>query len=138
MLFPNRPKRRARRKGLALVAVLVFAIVILMLLTSMSKALTHDQRQNRDAQKKLQTFWLVESAVQRSVHSIEESPDYAGEAWDVPADAFGTGDSASVVIQVKKEGDSSASRRVRIEARYPSHPVHSVLESREFVVELPQ
>jgi Tfp pilus assembly protein PilV len=136
MVFHKRPKRRARRKGLALVAVLVFAVVILMLLTSMTKALTRDQRQVRDAQKKLQTFWLVESAVQRSVHSIEESPDYAGETWDVPADAFGTEDNASVVIQVEK-GDDSPARRVRIEARYPSHPVHSVLEIREFVVELP-
>lgn len=137
MVIHKRPQRRTRRKGLALVAVLVFAVVILMLLTSMTKALTRDQRQVRAAQNRLQAFWLAESAVQRTVSSLKESPDYGGEIWDVSADMFENEDGASVVIQVEQGDESSTSRSVRIEARSPSQSIQSVLVVREFVIELP-
>ncbi len=137
MVTHKRPRRRTRRKGLALVAVLVFAVVILMLLTAMTKALTRDQRQVRGAQNRLQASWLAESAVQRTVSSLKESPDYEGESWDVPADKFGNEDGASVVIQVEQGDESSTSRTVLIEARFPSQSIQSVLVVREFVIELP-
>ena len=118
----QRYQQRRQRKGLALVAVLVFTVVILMLVTSVTKALTRDHRQARLAEQRLQTLWLVESAVQRSIQALSQSADYAGETWEVPGSVLGDQDGAVVVIRVEAVANDPNRRLIQIEAKYPDHP----------------
>jgi Tfp pilus assembly protein PilX len=128
---------RFARRGTVLVAVLLFTAVILMLVTTMAGQLTRDHRQTRIAEQELQACWLAESAVQRAVRSLQESPDYAGETWQVPAAILGAGEAARVEIRVEPPGEEAADRRLRIEVRYPDHPTQRVLEICELQVAVP-
>ncbi len=137
MIAPMRSRRRTRRPGVVLVAILVSIVVILMLITSMTKAMTSGHRQARVAEQNQQAFWLAESAVQRSLHALKDSPDYQGEIWEVPVESLGVDGGATVTIDVQAVDDSPAAKRIRIEARYPQDVVRSVLHVREFVVQMP-
>src|SRR3990172_7479277 len=94
------PKRKPSA-GLMLAAVLVSSLIVMLLGAELTRALTVRHRQLRLSEQQLQSFWLAESALQRALLGLAKSPDYSGETWRVPAEAFGAAQPGSVVICVQ-------------------------------------
>lgn len=97
-------------------------------------ALLH-HRQSRMAELRQQAFWLAESAVQRAMHAVDRSSDYAGETWRLPASVLGAGRSGVVMIRVEGAAEPPHARRIRVEARYPESGPQCVVVERRIVIE---
>ena len=105
-----------------------------MLAAALTKATLLQHRQVDLASCEQQSFWLAESAVQRAIHNLHASPDYAGETWDVPADVLGSDSAGVVIIQVAKTSEPQAGWQVRVESRYPAQTMNRVMCERTLFV----
>jgi type II secretory pathway pseudopilin PulG len=126
--------KRARRGGMLLVAALVCIAVAIMLAAVLAKATLLQHRQADLASCEQQSFWLAESAVQRAIHNVHISPDYAGETWDVPAEMLGSNSAGVVIIQVTKTSEPQAGWQVHVESHYPATTINSVMCERTLFV----
>jgi hypothetical protein len=129
-----RPRPTARRGGVLLVAALVCIAVAIMLAAALTKATLLQHRQVDLASCAHQSFWLAESAVQRVIHNLHASPDYAGETWDVPAEVLGSDSAGVVIIQVAKTSEPQTGWQVRVESRYPAQTINRVMCERTLFV----
>jgi hypothetical protein len=123
------------RTGAILVIVLISLLVAMVLGGELIKATVVRHRQTRLAEQRQQSFWLAESAVQRALHALSESPDYEGETWRVSGEYLAGGLTGLAVISVKPSGEAGQGRLIRVEAHYPDDPVHRTLYERELLVD---
>ncbi len=98
--------------------------------------LTH-HRQMHIMSRQQQCFWLAEAGVERAVRKLADSPDYRGETWEVSADVLGIARPAVVTIEVTKAAESSETREIRSEARFPGDPVQRNAYQRKLTVSIP-
>ncbi len=134
----SRPRAlRRRRSGLVLGIVLVCVVVALTLATVVTKAVVLNRRQSELADWQLQASWLAESGLQRAVHRLRTTPDYAGETWEVPAASLALDHTGSVVIHLLPDAEDASGRQIRVEAEYPSERPHGVRSVREVPVTPP-
>ena len=125
----------ARRTGAILAAVLLSLLVVLLVGAELTRAIVQHRRQGRPAEDRQQAFWIAESALQRAVHSLANSPDYHGETWPVSGEVLGTGRAGVATIKVEPATGSAERRRIVVRAYYPEHAVHRTLYERELFVE---
>ncbi len=127
--------RMVSRPGAILVIVLVSLLVAVVLGGELIKATVIRHRQTRLVEQRQQSFWLAESAVQRALHALSESPDYEGETWRVSGEYFAGERTGLAIISVKPNGEAGQGRLIRVEAYYPDDPVHRTLCERELLVD---
>jgi Tfp pilus assembly protein PilV len=123
-------KRAAR--GFAMAAVLICLLVVMTLSAALLQAVVQQHRWMRSSHQQLQAAWLADSAVQRAVFQLGQSPRYVGEQWLIPAEVVGQ--DARVSIDVAPSSDGTAGRSVRIAASYPDHASQRTLSERELRV----
>ncbi len=131
-----------RRRGLTTVAVLICLLVLGLIAGVLVKLGVAYRDQVRTEERRLQAEWLAEAGVDRALARLAGDADYAGESWEIPADALGLtaaktpekGPAAVVAIEVERPKDQDGDVIVRARADYPPDPPRRVRVSREVVV----
>ena len=123
------------RAGVVLIAVLVALLVVMLISAAIVRGLVVQHRLATAEPIRVQAFWLAESAVQRARTQLAASPEYVGETWQVEL-PHGGSVTGQAVIRVEPTENEPTKQTIIIEARFPSDPIHGVLEERSLVVEL--
>jgi hypothetical protein len=115
---------------------LVCLLVVGALGALLVQSALREAQQSRQREQQLQTLWLVESGLERGLAGLAASSDYTGETWQIPADALGGRDAATVGIVVETIEENTAVRRIAVEAIYPDDPQRRIVQRRTIQVEL--
>jgi len=136
--MPVRSPPKARlRGGAALPLVLAALLVASLLGLALIETVLVSHRQMQVLARQQQTFWLAEAGVQRALARLADSADYAGEKWEVPADALGGSRPAVVTIAVAGEEGSPQARKIRVEAVLSDDATRRGGSCRELRIALP-
>jgi len=127
-------RKKARRRGLASVSVLVVLFVVGLICAGMIKLAFSRRTELSMDERRVQAAWLAESGVDRAVARLQASSEYSGETWNITSDELGGRGGASLLIQIEKVPDQSDRRKVRVQADYPVESSHRARESRELIV----
>ncbi len=133
----HRPSKPDARCGAILAMVLVSLLVASLLGLALVQTVLIHHRQTRLLGRQQQCFWLAEAGVQRALAGLAATADYSGETWEVSAEILGTERSAVVMIEVSRPADSTETRQIRVEARFPDEPTQRIASLRELVVSIP-
>jgi hypothetical protein len=135
-------QRKSRRRGLSAPAVLVCLLVVALVSGALVKQSVAFREQIRTQERRLQAEQLAESGIERAFARLAAKPDYAGERWEISAEALNLpaslapekGPSAVVTIEVERPSAQGDARVVRVRADYPPDPPRRIRYSREVVV----
>lgn len=130
--FPSARGKRHRR-GMILPIVLVGLLVVALIAAAMANTVLLQRRSARRAERVQQSMWLADSALLRAKAKLAADADYGGETWTISADQLQARHGATAIIRVEPTDDGQL---IVIEATYPEHPVHRILQRRELHVEL--
>lgn len=125
--------KRTGRRGIILPVVLVGLLVVALIGAAMARTMLLQRNSARQAEQAQQAAWLADSALLRARARLADDDTYSGETWRVAADQLRTGYAGVAVIRVEP---IDGARRIVIEAAYPEHPPHRILQRREKHVEL--
>jgi hypothetical protein len=131
----HRAKPRERH-GSALVAAVVAFAVVSTVLFSVLKGTIDQQRQMRAHRLEVQSDWLAAAGVDRAIARLQQSANYNGEIWEVPADQLGDTAPARVTINVEPAAKSSQ-RQISVQADYPADTAYRSRKSRTATIQLP-
>jgi hypothetical protein len=124
-----------RRTGAALVVALICVLLVSLLSTVLVRTALVQRDQLENDAWQAQAEWLVQSAIERAVASLESDVGYTGETW-LPA----TGDGRTigrVVIEVaSSEEGGESTRKLRVTADVPDDPVRRSRIVREWPLAL--
>jgi hypothetical protein len=104
----NHFRKCRKRRGIVLIAVLVVFTIGLTLFGIWTHAALAQHRRLQTEHMRLQTARLAEAGLRRAVLRRASDPQYEGEVWQVPADAFGKSRTARVTIQVNQSAGNRA------------------------------
>ena len=107
------------RRGIVLIALMIFLAVATMLVLSWLKIAGLERRQLRSLQERAQAEWLAESALERAAARLSADPEYTGETWKLTPDELSGRDEAEVLIRVEPVADESQNREIVVRADYP-------------------
>jgi len=116
--------------------VIVFTVVLVAIVGGLLRLLVAEQRQMRRHAHELQSVWLARSGIERAMARLDESADYAGETWNIPADQIGGASAGKVVIHVEPFQGQPSRRRVRATADFPDDPVRRHRHTQQVLVDL--
>ncbi len=117
---------RSQKRGAVLVAVLVCLLVVTLIGVGLVRLAIVRFRHTRIQQYQVQAQWLAESALQRALARMRESPDYSGEIWSIAAAELDGLHPAEVRIRVEKVDnlgnvrENANHQRIAVEARFPA------------------
>jgi len=106
----------ARRRGAAMVFVLVLLLVISMFCASLIRATVSIYRQRQRDEDRAQTVRLAEAGLERVRQQSRRNADYAGETWQFRAGELGVERHGEVRIERLTDGDA---RTYRVTAEFP-------------------
>jgi Tfp pilus assembly protein PilX len=129
--------RKARRRGLASVVMLVALFVLGLIAIALVKVAFARRAEVARNERLAQADWLADSGVDRALTRLEASVDYPGESWTIAADEFAGRGPAVVAIRVETPPDQPGRRRVRVEADYPAGSILRTRQSRTIMVAVP-
>jgi len=137
---PHRPPptwRPAKHRAgfILVVAIVCLAMASVVFLAVLRTALAEQDAMRTDAWLQ-QAGWLAESGIERAAARLAADPAYAGETWNIPADAFRGDDAAVVVIEVETPTGQPARRVIRVRADYPDAPRHRGRRSKQRSVQI--
>ena len=115
----DRNSRRPRR-GAILAGALICLFIVLLFAGALVQAVVTQRRQARTHERQPQAMHLADAGLRRAALQLQQSADYAGETWRVPAEQFGGRDAGEVLIQVSPLDAPPRERLVRVEARFPA------------------
>ena len=114
--FITQEPPRCDRRASILICVLVCLAVATALVVQATQSALRARRDVRSQRHLRQTELLLEAGVQRAAQRLSANADYAGETWDLSAQAIPGCDSAEIVIAVSSL-DGDWPRRVQVVAR---------------------
>ncbi len=123
-----------RRTGAALPLVLICMVLAMGMGAAMIRSVLIQHRRTQLAGQQTQSMWLAESGVQRAMFQLQRSPKYRGEVWEISAATLGGTDSGRVTIEIESRDGDTRDWAIHVEAIYPDHPRHRVVQHREVVV----
>lgn len=126
-----------RRRGVVLVAAIVCLLVVMLMGAAILRSIALRHRQGREDLYRMQALWLAESAAERCAARLRDERGYTGETWRVRLAQGAAAVEGTAVIRVEPAEGHTASRRVRIEAHWPDHPLHRRLLRKELLIQLP-
>jgi hypothetical protein len=123
-------------------AVLVCLLVITLISGALVKQGVAYRDRVRDQERRLQAELLADSGVDRAFARLAAKPDYAGETWEIGAEALGRapaadageGPAAGVSIRVERPSAQGKGRVVHVQADYPPDPSRRIRCTREVVI----
>ena len=75
------------RDGSVVVVVMVCLMALAMIGAASHRLSLDERRVLRADEGRLQAEWLMRSGLERAVFRLAEEGSYAGETWEIPADA---------------------------------------------------
>ncbi len=126
------PKKQ--RRAAALFAALICVLVVGLFSSIVVKQAISRHRQLKDDEKRLQAFWLAESAFELALVRLQTTPDYTGETWNTPPRNAAHADQGRVEITVEPAADSPGSLLLQIRASYPGQGPRRFTVSKELVL----
>lgn len=126
---------RRERDGSVVVVVIVCLMALAMIGAASLRVGLDERRVIRADEGRLQADWLVRSGLERAVFRLAEEGAYAGETWEIPADAPLGGATAVVRIVVAEDDTGPGRRRVSVQADLLSGTSRRVRRSGRWVVE---
>jgi len=123
------------RDGSVVVVVMVCLMALAMIGAASLRLSLDERRVLRADEGRLQAEWLMRSGLERAVFRLAEEGSYAGETWEIPADASVGRASAVVRIVVAKDDTGRDRRRVSVRADLSSGSSQRVRRSGRWVVE---
>ncbi|MFO0958643.1 MAG: hypothetical protein U0800_14635 [Isosphaeraceae bacterium] len=113
-----RGPRRAR-KGTMLILSLVALMLIAALAAAMAATIARARKEALIARQDAQAACLADAAVARAAARLAGDPAYAGETWEIAAEALEGAGPARVTIAVARlEGEGDDRRTVRARAEF--------------------
>lgn len=112
-------RRRTRRRGALMVAVLVCLALIAVIGGALLRLVLLERGLLDARERQCQSRWLVEAGLQRAAARLATDAGYRGETWSLPADELAGRDGAVVRIEVSAAADRPGWRKVSVEADYP-------------------
>ena len=135
-MIANRGHAMKRRRGLVALALVMALFVLVLLAGGLLRVAWLRHSELRAAERRLQSEWLAESALDRAAARLEADPDYRGETWAVPAEALGGREAGAVRIDVRDVPDHPDRRVIRARADYPADEARRARRTRELTITL--
>ena len=126
--------RRVAPRGAVLIVAIVCMAVATVIFASLLRLAVAERRAVRAEAWRVQASWLAESAIERAAYRLAADADYAGETWQIPADALGGEDDAVVKIEVRPVAERPNRRVVWVRADYPDDPQQRARNEKQTVV----
>jgi Tfp pilus assembly protein PilV len=123
--------------GMVLIVLLVCLAVAAALIAGAAKIAITSHRATQAASWNVQARWLAESGAERAAAKLAADAAYTGETWTIPAAELDGQDGGIVRIEVKPVAEREKRRTVKIEADFPTDPVHFARQEKEIIVDLP-
>jgi hypothetical protein len=122
--------------------VLVCLVVVTLVSGALVKLGVAYRDRVRDQERRLQAELLADSGVDRAFARLAAKPDYAGETWEVGADALGRasatdaarGPAAVVTIRVERPSAQGEGRVIHVQADYPPDASRRIRCTRQVIV----
>ena len=125
-----------RRRGFAVLMVLVCLFVISMISTSVLQLAVAQRRQMQREQLRLQATWLAEAALDRAAVRLKQDTGYSGEVWTVDEKQFASGQTGSVRIEIQADKTITSRRIVSVVADFPADTKQRARVSQQLQVDL--
>jgi type II secretory pathway component PulK len=116
------PRRRAARRGVVLILVIVTVSISMVLFGLWAQNLVKEHRRFTNQQFRMQATRLAEAGVRRAIVRRAAVPAFTEETWSVPAESLGGAHGGSVQIRVISNNDASA-LQYEATAQYPADAV---------------
>ncbi len=129
-----RTRRHHHPRGMALPLVLVCIVLAMALGAALVKAVLLQHRHTELVDQQHQSLWLAESGIQRALYKLQQSPEYRGETWQIPAATLGGSDDGVVTIDITPSDGDVVGWNIAVEAKYPDDTQHRILQRRELFV----
>ena len=126
----------SRRRGLTSVAMLLALFIVALICAVLLKVSLARRAEVGREERRLQAEWLAESGLGRASARLAGSSAYLGETWDITAEDLGGRGTGVVVIQVEPIPDRPTTRRVRVQADYPSGSSLRTRKTKELLMEI--
>ena len=135
----QRPLRRLaparRRSGMVLIAALVCLLILTGMIGTMLQTSLRARRQLRTERELIQCKLLLQAGMDRAAFRLSSDSEYAGETWEVPAEALAGSGEGQVTIEASRESDDEP-WSVRVVAEYPLGSEHSIRRSKTITITL--
>lgn len=124
MSYAMRPVRRskcrpaANRDGLMVIVALVCLLVISSIIGSMIKNAIFTRRELLTERDLRQTELLLQAGAHRAAARLAATPDFKGDAWELPAASIANYGSGRVTTEITRT-PSTQSWDIRVIAEYP-------------------
>jgi type II secretory pathway component PulK len=132
----HQPTDLSRRRGAALIAAMIAVLLASAIGTILLKTALAQRRTAIREQRRQQSIWLAESAIDRAAAKLSRDGKYAGETWTVSAADLGGRDGARVVIKVAGVQSAAGLRTVSVTAEYPHDSPHRSRTTKSVTVDL--
>jgi Tfp pilus assembly protein PilX len=120
-----RTNESSRRRGAALIAAMIAVLLASAVGTILLKTALAQRRTAIREQRRQQSIWLAESAIERAAAKLSRDAAYTGETWTIPAAELGGRGGARVVIKASRTPSASGTlRTVSVTAEYPLDSPH--------------
>jgi type II secretory pathway component PulK len=128
----RRPIRSTRRRGAALLVALVCVSIAVAVMYGIVQLALQTHREVNLEQRRTQTRWILESAVDRAAAQLATDAEYSGEQWTVSAEELGKRYGAEVRILVERVEGQADWRQVQVVADHPVDLPYRVRQTRVF------
>lgn len=123
--------RGPHARGSVLVGVLLCLVAATALFVAMLSRLSLHRQEVRQWERRIQTRWLAESALERAAARLAQDPEYRGETWNVAAEQWsGTHEGVARIVVTPSES-SSVDAALEVIAEYAVDNVHHVRISKQ-------
>jgi hypothetical protein len=129
----RRQQTNRQRSGLMVVAALTCLLIVTVIIVNMLQSAIRMRRQLHAQRDLRQTELLLTAGAERAASHLNSESEFAGDTWELPADAI-TGRGAGRVKTHVTRSDSSATWHVHVAAEYPLDRGPSVRRSRTFEI----
>lgn len=126
--------RRRSAPGFVMVAVLASLFVVMILAATVVQSLIVHHRESKSLEYELQALWTLESAVERAIDHLAETPGYQGETWTMPSGLLVDGQSAGADIVVEPLDEDGFSHRLVVTASFQPSAFRTITHRRELKV----
>jgi len=137
MIHATSQRRRAPRRGYALVFVILCATLFTLISGTLLNFVVQYRRQCRYEMLRTQAGWCAEAGLERAWFQLSRDPGYGGEVWVAEVEARANVRTARIEITVVDVGERSEKRQLNVRARYPSEGPDFAVRNKSMEVQIP-
>jgi Tfp pilus assembly protein PilX len=128
--------RRAQRRGVVLIVVIVTTSISLVLFGIWARNMVKEHRRFANQQYRLQATRLAEAGIRRAMARKSAEPQFQEETWTVPAESLGGTHAANVQIRAMPS-DNAATVRYEATAQFPAGAARRAQITKRIEVPIP-